>query len=299
MAKKIIIRILKIFGYTIAAAVVIPLLAVGISLLVCSFCIKTTGYTVELEGIDSPARIVVVADLHGKEYGSQNSRLLHKVRAQEPDAIVLLGDILPSAPSESDMDSLLHLTADLQDIAPVYFAMGNHELSYSKTYGDSWISSLRETGAVVFDETWADIALNGNTVRMGGTMGHGYYFGRSKAAFEASPEYQVLSALEDSPYPAILLAHMPETVTLSFGKSYWHIDLVLSGHTHGGVIRVPFKGGLYAPMEGWWPTYDYGDMMLNDRMRIIISSGLSGHDHIPRLFNLPEIVAIDLVAPQT
>ena len=52
-------------------------------------------------------------------------------------------------------------------------------------------------------------------------------------------------------------------------------------------------------MEGWWPTYDYGDMMLNDRMRIIISSGLSGHDHIPRLFNLPEIVAIDLVAPQT
>ena len=61
----------------------------------CSFCIKTTGYTVELEGIDSPARIVVVADLHGKEYGSQNRRLLQKVRAQEPDAIVLLAATAP------------------------------------------------------------------------------------------------------------------------------------------------------------------------------------------------------------
>ena len=71
-------------------------------------------------------------------------------------------------------------------------------------------------------------------------------------------------------------------------------DILLCGHTHGGVIRVPGIGGLYAPMQGWWPRYDYGDMMLNDDMRMIITSGLSGHDHVPRIFNLPEIAVIDL-----
>ena len=87
---------------------------------------------------------------------------------------------------------------------------------------------------------------------------------------------------------------MPDTVVLSFGKEYWHIDLVLSGHTHGGVIRIPGKGGLYAPMQGWWPKYDYGEMMLNEHMQMIITSGLSGHDFVPRVFNLPEIAVIDL-----
>ncbi len=279
----------------VVALLTTVILTILISIFVCSFYLKTTCYTVEMDGIETPTRIVVVADIHGKEFGRQNKRLLKKVLAQSPDAIVMLGDIFPSRCSQEDLDYVLQLTEDLQAIAPVYFAMGNHELAYSKAYGEQWVSQLQETGAIVLDEAWRDVTLNGNTLRLGGTMGHGYYFGRSKADFEASPEYQVMSALENSPYPAILLAHMPETVTLSFGKEYWHIDLVLSGHTHGGVIRIPGKGGLFAPMEGWWPTYDYGEMMLNQKMRIIITSGLSGHDYVPRMFNLPEIVSIDLV----
>ena len=248
-----------------------------------------------MDGLSVPSRVVVVADLHGKEYGLENKQLIKKVRVQQPDAIILLGDLFPSAPNEEDLTYVLPLTEKLQDIAQVYFAMGNHEREYTKQYGGEWIESVKNSGAIVLDEEWADVNINGNTIRMGGTMGHGYYFGRSVAAYEASPEYQVLSALEKSPYPAILLAHMPETVCLSFGKEVWHIDLVLSGHTHGGVIRIPGKGGLYAPMEGWWPKYDYGEMMLNDQMRIIITSGLSGHDNVPRIFNLPEICVVNLL----
>lgn len=292
---KLLLRAAKTIEYSVVALVMAFVVAVGASILCCSVIIKTTSYDVSLAGLSVPARIAVVADLHGKEYGMDNKRLINKVRAQGPDAIILLGDLFPSAPNEDDLPYVLSLTEKLQDIAQVYFAMGNHEQYYTKQYGGEWIEAVKNSGAIVLDEEWADVNINGNTIRMGGTMGHGYYFGRSVAAYEASPEYQVLSALEKSPYPAILLAHMPETVCLSFGKEVWHIDLVLSGHTHGGVIRIPGKGGLFAPMEGWWPDYDYGEIMLNKQMRIIITSGLSGHDNVPRIFNLPEICVIDLL----
>ncbi len=292
---KNLLRVVKTIAYSVVALVMAFVITVGGSILGCSVIVKTTSYDVSMDGLSVPSRVVVVADLHGKEYGLENKQLIKKVRVQQPDAIILLGDLFPSAPNEEDLTYVLPLTEKLQDIAQVYFAMGNHEREYTKQYGGEWIESVKNSGAIVLDEEWADVNINGNTIRMGGTMGHGYYFGRSVAAYEASPEYQVLSALEKSPYPAILLAHMPETVCLSFGKEVWHIDLVLSGHTHGGVIRIPGKGGLYAPMEGWWPKYDYGEMMLNDQMRIIITSGLSGHDNVPRIFNLPEICVVNLL----
>ena len=287
-------KILIIIIYTVVSAAVLAVLVIGSSLLVCSVYIKTTSYNVPFDGISMPSKIAVIADLHGKTYGRDNQELIQKVRVQQPDAIVLLGDLFPASPEKDDLQAVLSLTESLQDISQVYFAMGNHELVYTKQYGEEWIGAIQAAGAIVMNETWEDIDLNGETIRMGGTMGHGYSFGRSEKDFLASPEYQVLSALENSPYPSILLAHMPETVCLSYGKEVWHFDLVLSGHTHGGVIRIPGKGGLFAPMEGWWPTYDYGEMMLNEQMRIIITSGLSGHDKIPRIFNLPEICVINL-----
>lgn len=289
-AKRILIRSAEV----LAALLVLLLLAVGISALVCSRHIKVTQYDAALEGVDNPVRLVIAADLHGKVYGDGNAPLFEKVRAQEPDVIVLLGDLFPKEMQESDSAYVVDLTRRMQEIAQVYFAMGNHETSYTAKYGDGWIDEIRDTGAIVFDETWADMELCGNTIRFGGTLGHGYLFGRTREAFQASSEYAVLSALEDSPYPAVLLAHMPDTVALSDGRRRWHIDLVLSGHTHGGVIRIPGFGGLFAPMQGWWPPFDYGDMMLNDQMRMIITSGLSGHDGVPRIFNLPEVCVIDL-----
>ena len=289
-------RIIARSAGILAALLALLLIAAGISAVVCSAHIKVTPYDVQLEGMESPVRLAVVADLHGKVYGGDNAPLYDKVAAQEPDAIVLLGDLFPAQFAEADKDDVLDLTRRMQEIAPVYFAMGNHEKSYTARYGRDWIEELRTTGAVVLDEEWKDFSIAGNTIRLGGTMGHGYRFGRTEAQLVASPEYSVLYALEHSPFPAVLLSHMPDTVAFSDGPRRWHIPLVLSGHTHGGVIRVPGVGGLYAPMQGWWPPYDYGDMMLNDRMRMIITSGLSGHGRVPRIFNLPEIAVIDLHA---
>ena len=220
--------------------------------------------------------------------------LCELVAAQEPDVIVLLGDLFPSDFQEADAAYVLHLTEQMQSIAPVYFAMGNHEKSYTARYGDTWIDAIKDTGATVFDETCLDLELRGNTIRFGGSMGHGYLFGRTEEQFEASADYKILTEMQESPYPAILLAHWPDTVALSDGPQRWKIDLVLCGHTHGGVVRVPGIGGVYAPLQGWWPKYDYGEFQLNAQMRMIITSGLSGHDKVPRIFNLPEICVINL-----
>lgn len=278
----------------LAALLALLLIAAGISAFVCSRVIKVTQYDVELDGITNPVKLVVVSDIHGKVFGDDNEPLCELVAAQEPDAIVLLGDLFPSDFQEADAAYVLHLTEQMQSIAPVYFAMGNHEKSYTARYGDTWIDAIKDTGATVFDETCLDLELRGNTIRFGGSMGHGYLFGRTEEQFEASSDYKILTEMQESPYPAILLAHWPDTVALSDGPQRWKIDLVLCGHTHGGVVRVPGIGGVYAPLQGWWPKYDYGEFQLNAQMRMIITSGLSGHGQVPRIFNLPEICVINL-----
>ena len=288
--KKIIARSAGI----LAALLALLLIAAGISAVVCNSSIKVTQYGVQLDGLENPARLVVVADIHGKVFGEDNAPLYDLAAAQEPDVIVLLGDLFPSRFTEADKDYVIGLTRRMLEIAPVWFAMGNHETSYTAQYGSGWIDEIKAAGAMVLDESWEDVELCGNTIRLGGTMGHGYLFGRSYEQFHASAEYGVLFRLEHTRHPSILLSHMPDTVALSDGPRRWHMDLVLSGHTHGGIIRIPGIGGLYAPMQGWLPRLDYGSFALNDQMRMIITSGLSGHDKAPRIFNLPEIEVIDL-----
>lgn len=250
-----------------------------------------------MQNLGGPVRIVLLSDLHGKSFGLDNSRLIAKIQEQSPDAIFLDGDMIDRSADPTDVQELLRLIKRLHEIAPVYFAPGNHELEYMQT-DTSLLTQVAEAGAVVVNDSYADVTLAGQPLRIGGTMGHAFYFGRSEKEFSSSPEYQFLKAFEDTDVPKICLAHMPDTFIFNGAYNLWNVDLILSGHTHGGLIRLPFIGGLYAPMQGWFPEYDQGYFRLGEHMQMVITSGLAGHGMIPRINNPPEIVVIDLV-PET
>lgn len=275
----------------IAAAIC---LAAVLAVLIGNTHISTASYTVALQNLASPVRIVLLSDLHGKSFGRDNSRLIAKIGEQAPDVIFLDGDMIDRSADQADVQELLRLIESLCEIAPVYFAPGNHELEYMQADA-GFLTRVSEAGAAVVNDSYADVTIAGQPLRIGGTMGHAFYFGRSEEEFSSSPEYRFLKAFEDTDVPKICLAHMPDTFIFNGAYKMWNVDLVLSGHTHGGLIRLPFVGGMYAPMQGWFPEYDRGYFRLGEHMQMVISAGLAGHGVIPRINNPPEIVVIDLV----
>ena len=258
-------------------------------------CIKISEYNIDLAELSGSARVVVISDLHGKEYGKDNKRLLAKISEQNPDAIFVVGDMLHDGDAKNSFSKTSKLLINLLDIAPVYFSYGNQEKEYSGNSIDTFVNTIKENGVIVLDDSFVDCEINGQKIRIGGTMGHAFPFGRTMEEFESSDEYIFLKDMEKTDAPTIVLAHMPDTFIFNGAHNYWsHIDLVVSGHTHGGVIRLPFAGGLYSHMQGLFPEYDYGFYMLGEKMRIVITSGLSGYKLVPRFLNLPEICVLNL-----
>lgn len=265
--------------------------------LICMSSLSIRKYNVSLSGVIDSVRIVVVSDLHGREFGDENTRLLEKIQAQKPNVIFLDGDIIDRSADSASVQKLLRLLETLCEIAPVFFAPGNHELEYMES-NPTLLEQIEAAGAAVVNDSYVDVTIAGQPLRIGGTMGHGFYFGRTEEEFISSPEYQFLKEFEDCDIPTICLAHMPDTFIFNGAYDLWDVDLVVSGHTHGGLVRLPVLGGLYAPMQGWFPKYDQGLFQLGEHMQMIITSGLAGHGWIPRVNNPPEIAVVELI-PQT
>lgn len=257
--------------------------------------IKISEYTINLSELSGSARVVVISDLHGKEYGRDNRHLLAKISEQTPDAIFVVGDMLDDSDVTNGFSETTKLLTELLEIAPVYLSYGNQEKEYSGGIIDEFASTITEKGIIVLDDSFVDCEIGGQKIRIGGTMGHAFPFGRTMEEFENSKEYIFLKDMEKTDLPTIVLAHMPDTFIFNGAHNYWsNIDLVVSGHTHGGVIRLPIAGGLYSPMQGFFPEYDYGFYMLGEKMKMVITSGLSGYKFIPRFLNLPEICVLNL-----
>ena len=280
-----------LIGLLIVAVVVA--LTVMISAIVCSNSIKVTDYEVSIEGLCSELKIVCISDLHSKEYGKANAKLLSMIAEQTPDAIFADGDMINSDAAEMDIENFIKLLKDLLDIAPVFYSAGNHEVEYIEANGEELLNRIAETGTVVLYDSFVETEIAGNTIRVGGTCGH-----YRDINWEKHYDYDMQEAIGSTDVPSVVLMHMPENITMDSARENWNADLYISGHTHGGIIRIPFVGGLVAPTQGFFPEYDKGQFLIDDRLNLIITSGLSGYEWVPRVFNRPEICVITLI-PET
>ena len=264
-----------------------------LSALICSCGLSAKHYTVAVDGIEHDAKIVMISDLHGKEFGKRNARLIGAIAAQQPDAIFVLGDMINRNGEPAEILLVVDLVSHLTEVAPVYYSLGNTELETMQAGGTDILRLVREAGATAMLDAYVETEIGGNRVNVGFTMGHYNY---TRAQWKNPPDYAMEAAVGEDGTPAIVLLHMPESF-ISDIHDWWTGDLYLCGHTHGGVIRVPGIGGLFAPTQRWWPKYDRGYFTFDDgKFQMIINAGLAGRDWIPRVFNMPEISVIHLHA---
>ena len=267
----------------------------GLELFRSNEMIKVSRYYLSSENISSPFRIVFLSDLHGKEFGKDNARLIKRISGQKPDMIALDGDIFNHDADEKEINAMCGFIKQCSQIAPVFFSLGNHEAAYLKYRGTGLIDRITEAGATVVDTDYVDTSMKGNPFRIGGYKG---YFGSSLMTTE-DPAQQKLEGdffveFKDTKRFKIMLNHIPT------GWLDWHyidndsIDLVLCGHYHGGIIRIPFfEQGLYAPYVGKFPPYTKG-MYVGEKATCILTTGLTGSYGFLRFFNAPEICTVDI-----
>lgn len=239
-------------------------------------------YSVESGKLTAPIRLALVTDLHSCRYGEGQRELLDALAQQAPDAVLLGGDIIDDDIPRANGE---HFVTEVAKVSPTYYVSGNHEYRTDEIEGIK--DFIRSAGAVVLEGDCAPLTVNGQVIDICGVDDPE---GIGDPAFRA----QLFSAVQesDSTRFTVLLSHRPEYIDLY--RSY-PFDLILSGHAHGGQWRIPgVLNGLLAPNQGFFPKYAGGRCDFPD-CTFIVSRGLARETtKIPRLFNPPELVIIDV-----
>ncbi len=251
------------------------------------------------EGFDG-YRIVQISDMHGKTFGEKNSTLAERIKALKPDVLLATGDMMSS--TVNDGGAFLDFLDAFGQYCPVYMCLGNHEqiarwlVDYNSSVNyKNFIHEVQQKGVILLDNQKVLLEKNGDQIALEGLTLELYHYSRRDVNPEDESMYlkkayidQTLGAPKEA--FTLLMAHNP-----AYFKEYtaWGADLTLSGHVHGGIIQVPFKGGLLSPEHVFFPEYDAG-LFENDEGRMIVNRGL-GYSKINfRLFNRPEISFIEL-----
>lgn len=274
----------------IAAALAVYILA---SLWISVNYIVVREYTADTGKSDTGFRAVVVSDLHDHRFGGDNEMLAEKIRETEPDIIIMDGDMLNAQSQDASVP--IELIGLLKDTAPIYYALGNHELFYMENGHSDLTEELESAGADVLDKNYVDIEINGTQVRLGGLYDYAFGLNGNNDALAAPDD--TLGFLQDFQHTdrlKIMLAHRPDSFIFGDASKVWDVDLVISGHNHGGQVVIPFLGGLYGGDQGWFPEYIHG-MYQKDNILLFETSGLgSDKQKLPRFNNPPEIAVLTI-----
>lgn len=232
-------------------------------------------------------RILQISDLHNKEFGKKQSKIIKKIVKINPDIIFITGDLIDS--NNTNIDIAMEFINGAIDIAPIFYVSGNHE-AWSGSY-HTLKSKLEEVGVVVLENQKTEIFKDNNSIDIIGLADRSFI---ESDYFEYSGNVQMAdllsSLVEENSHFKILLSHRPELFDIYSNRD---IDLVFSGHAHGGQFRLPFIGGLIAPDQGFFPKLTDGVHTKNSTW-MIISRGL-GNSIIPiRIFNRPELIVVTL-----
>ena len=252
----------------------------------------TVEYYISTPKVEREHSYVVLADLHNKVYGENNTKLLKKIEELQPEGILIAGDILTAKPGKS-YQVALDLIRKLASKYPIYYGMGNHETRlflYPEVYGDMGVCFERDINACGVKLLRNEMVGCDDGLRIHGLdMKREYYKRFKKYPMEREYLKNTLNKVDKDQFE-ILLAHNPD-----YFEEYaaWGADLVLSGHVHGGMMRLPILGGVVSPAFKLFPKYD-GGMFKHKSSIMILSRGLGMHTIPIRIFNPGELISLKI-----
>lgn len=289
---KILKRILKLIFKTILFIILVVLAIIIVS----NTLILTKDYTLSFENLPKSFdgyKIAQVSDLHSKEFLKENSFLVRQIDKESPDIVVFTGDMIST--KDQNFDVFYSFAGKIAKKYKVYYIVGNHEQNLSEKRLDEFLKRLENIGIIVLDNNKVVISRGDESINLYGMWFNLRYY--KDANDERTTQYhfgleqmeKVLGNCEKDSFN-ILLTHNP----LYFETySNWGADVTLSGHIHGGMIRVPFKGGLLSPEKEFFPQYDAG-VFYDYGNSLVVNRGLGNGEFPIRFLNCPEVSIIKL-----
>lgn len=259
---------------------------------------KVTHYDIvseKLNNLKEERKIIFLTDLHNNSYGKDNEKLLHTVRSQNPDLILVGGDMLVGK-AETPTRVAEDFVRQLAGICPVYYANGNHEQRmkiYPEKFGtkyQEYKATVEEAGVPFLENEHIDLMLDDCRLQITGLEIPREGYKKFRKTFVSLEQIEERIGKADVSKYQILLAHNP-----IYTDTYleWGADLVLSGHLHGGIVRIPGLGGVITPQFRLFPKYS-GELTVEDGKSVVVSKGLGTHTIKIRFLNPAEVVVLHL-----
>ncbi len=277
--------------YIIIAIVLLAVLLISIYLLYQNTYPTSTKIAVKNKNIPKSFngyKIVQISDYHNAHLLRGHNRLLSLIKNASPDIIVITGDFFDSR--RTDLDASLNFAEELVDIAPCYYIPGNHESRKADEYKEL-LSAFDELDITIFDNSSIFLEREDDKISLIGVTDPAFHAHENDAAnIKAKISENLKEAVPDVQNYKILLSHRPEHINVYAEHG---VHLVLAGHAHGGQLRFPFKNGIIAPGQGFFPKYTSG-LYKSGNTDMIVSRGIGNSKFPFRINNLPEVVIITL-----